>query len=149
MRCSFLFDRFYFNQVRSFISCKSLMEGVETFPETSRTCPECGSVNKKNRKTQGQFFRIVCGHEALPDHVAARNIAKIAANRPGFSTRLNAGQGKAPASAMRLFTTPPKKFPDPCIAPALFSRKRLLRDKSLPYRKRSRSQRRFAATAAR
>ena len=79
-----------FNQLRSFISYKALMGGVEMFVidprNTSRTYPECGYADKKNRKSQDQFSCIACEYSALADYVAARNIAKVAVNRPEFST---------------------------------------------------------------
>ena len=84
-----------FGQLRAFVSYKSLMEGVELFVvdprNTSRTCPECGCVDKKNRKSQDRFSCIACGYSALADYIAARNIAKVAVNRPEFSARRKAG----------------------------------------------------------
>ena len=84
-----------FDQLRSFLACKSRMEGVELFVvdprDTSRTCPECGCVDKKNRKSQDRFSCIACDSSALADYVAARNIAKVAVNRPEFSARRKAG----------------------------------------------------------
>ena len=78
-----------FDQLRSFLSDKSRREGVELFvidlKNTSRTCPECGYVDKKNRKSQDRFSFIACGYSALADDAAARNIAKVAVNRPEFS----------------------------------------------------------------
>ena len=77
------------------MSYKSRMEGVALFVvdprNTSRTCPECGCVDKKNRKSQDRFSCIACDYSALADHVAARNIAKVAVNRPEFSARRKAG----------------------------------------------------------
>ena len=40
---------------------------------TSRTCPECGLVSSKNRKTQSKFA-CECGYRNHADHVAAINI---------------------------------------------------------------------------
>ena len=84
-----------FGQLRSFVSYKSLMYGVDLHVvdprNTSRTCPECGCVDKKNRKTQETFSCIVCGYIAMADYVAARNTAKVVVNRPEFSTRRKTG----------------------------------------------------------
>ena len=84
-----------FNQFRRFLSYKSLMYGVSLVTvdprNTSRTCPECGCIDKKNRKSQESFSCIACGYSALADYVAARNIAKVAVNRPEFSTRQKTG----------------------------------------------------------
>ena len=84
-----------FGQLRSFLSYKSLMHGVELRTvdprNTSRICPECGCVDKKNRKSRESFSCIACGHSAMADHVAARNIAKVAVNRPEFPARRKTG----------------------------------------------------------
>ncbi|MCL4461281.1 MAG: transposase [Nitrospirae bacterium] len=84
-----------FDQLRSFVSDKSRRKGVALFVvdprNTSRTCPECGCVDKKNRKSQDRFSCIACDYSALSDYVAARNIAKVAVNRPEFPTRRKAG----------------------------------------------------------
>ena len=42
--------------------------------DTSRTCPKCGLVSKKNRTTQALFKCICCGYEANADEVGAMNI---------------------------------------------------------------------------
>ena len=84
-----------FNQLRQFLSYKSLMYGVTLVTvdprNTSRTCPECGCVDKKNRPSQDRFSCIACGYTAMADCVAASNIAKVAVNRPEFSTRQKTG----------------------------------------------------------
>ena len=41
---------------------------------TSQTCPACGHVSSKNRRTQSQFECVECGLEGNADHVAAMNI---------------------------------------------------------------------------
>lgn len=46
---------------------------------TSRTCPACGSIKKKNRKTRDLFACISCGFTADADTNAAGNIASRAA----------------------------------------------------------------------
>jgi len=78
-----------FNQLRSFLTYKSLMYRVSLVTvdprNTSRTCPECGCVDKKNRKSQESFSCIDCGYTAPADYVAAVNIAKVDVNRPEFS----------------------------------------------------------------
>ena len=51
-----------FGQLRSFVSYKSRRKGVALFVvdprNTSRTCPECGCVDKKNRQSWDQFSCI-------------------------------------------------------------------------------------------
>ena len=41
---------------------------------TSKTCPVCGYVDKKNRRTQSRFRCVKCLFEGNADHVAAINI---------------------------------------------------------------------------
>jgi putative transposase len=68
-----------FYQLRSFIEYKALLSGVAFVKvdprNTSRTCPECGCVDKANRKTQSEFVCIGCGFTCNADWVGARNIA--------------------------------------------------------------------------
>ncbi len=71
-----------FRQLRSFVEYKAQREGVPVFlvdpRNTSRTCPNCGHVDKANRKTQSQFSCVVCGHAGLADEIAAINIGRRA-----------------------------------------------------------------------
>lgn len=56
--------------------------GIVTFVNprnTSRTCPECGTIDKDNRKSQAVFKCVSCGHRANADKNAARNILALAA----------------------------------------------------------------------
>lgn len=43
---------------------------------TSQTCPECGHVNKENRKTQAKFSCVRCGFQENADVVGAMNILR-------------------------------------------------------------------------
>jgi putative transposase len=53
---------------------------------TSRTCPECGGIDKHNRPSQSRFCCVICGFSGLADHIAAVNIARRASvNRPHVS----------------------------------------------------------------
>ena len=76
-----------FWQLRAFISYKALAEGVAVEAVdpryTSQSCPECGTIDKANRKSQSEFVCIECGFADHADHVGARNIASRAeVNRP-------------------------------------------------------------------
>ena len=76
-----------FNQLRQFITYKAELKGVPLVlvdpRNTSRTCPECGYIDRKNRKTQSGFLCVKCGFGQHADIVAARNIASRAAgNQP-------------------------------------------------------------------
>ena len=44
---------------------------------TSQTCPQCLTVDKRNRKSQSKFKCISCGHTANADHNAATNILRL------------------------------------------------------------------------
>jgi IS605 OrfB family transposase len=67
-----------FNQLRLFIEYKAQRQGVKVFPvdprNTSRTCPDCGCIDKANRPTQSTFSCVHCGFSGLADHIAATNI---------------------------------------------------------------------------
>jgi putative transposase len=76
-----------FNQLRLFIKYKTELGGVPLVfvdpKNTSRTCPECGNVDKRNRKSQAEFKCIQCGFGQHADTVAAVNISRRAAgNQP-------------------------------------------------------------------
>jgi IS605 OrfB family transposase len=68
-----------FGQLRAFVQYKARLAGVPVVlvdpRNTSRTCPVCGSIDKRNRPSQAQFACIACGHAGLADAVAARVIA--------------------------------------------------------------------------
>lgn len=71
-----------FYQLRNFIEYKAKLAGVLVSlidpRNTSRTCPECGYIDKRNRKTQSNFSCLNCGHSAIADFVAAINISRKA-----------------------------------------------------------------------
>lgn len=75
-----------FYDLRAKISYKTQRAGVPVEVvdprNTSRTCPECGHIDKKNRKTQSSFKCVSCGHSGLADTIAAVNISRRAASNP-------------------------------------------------------------------
>jgi putative transposase len=76
-----------FNQLRQFIDYKAQLKGVPLVmvdpKNTSRTCPICGHIDKRNRKSQSDFLCIQCGFGHHADTVAAVNISRRAAgNQP-------------------------------------------------------------------
>jgi putative transposase len=76
-----------FYQLRQFVTYKAILAGVEVqFVDprnTSRTCPKCGNIDKKNRKTQSHFECTACGYVANADINAACNIAgRAVVNQP-------------------------------------------------------------------
>jgi IS605 OrfB family transposase len=79
-----------FRQLRSFIEYKATLAGVLVKlvdpRNTSRTCPLCGCIDKRNRPSQAIFSCVSCGFSSSADTVAAGNIASRAAvNRLNFS----------------------------------------------------------------
>jgi len=85
-----------FYQLRKFISYKADLAGVPIFlvdpRNTSRTCPNCGCVDKRNRVTQSLFSCVYCGHSAPADTNAAVNIAaRAVVNQPKVSNLKGSG----------------------------------------------------------
>ena len=81
-----------FAQLRSFVSYKAKLAGIPIIAvdprNTSRCCPECGVIDKANRKTQSTFSCISCGYTDRADFVAARNIwVAGAACKPALSSQ--------------------------------------------------------------
>lgn len=71
-----------FHQLRSFIEYKARLAGVPVVlvdpRNTSRTCPACGCVDKRNRPTQARFSCVSCGFAGPADTIAAGIIARRA-----------------------------------------------------------------------
>lgn len=76
-----------FHQLGFFIQYKAALYGVRVAivdpRNTSRTCPECGCVDKRNRPSQAIFKCVACGFAGPADTIAAINIGRRAAvNQP-------------------------------------------------------------------
>lgn len=76
-----------FSQLREFIEYKAALSGVGIVlidpKNTSRECSLCGSIDKKNRKSQAKFCCVICGHSENADLNAAKVISKRAiVNKP-------------------------------------------------------------------
>ena len=71
-----------FYQLRIFIAYKAALAGITVHyvdpRNTSRTCPQCGCIDKNNRKTQASFLCTSCGFAGLADVIAAGNISRRA-----------------------------------------------------------------------
>jgi putative transposase len=69
-----------FFQLRAFVTYKATIAGVPLVlvdpRNTSRTCPECGHCDERNRKSQSEFVCKSCGFAAHADVVGAVNIAR-------------------------------------------------------------------------
>ena len=70
-----------FAQLRSFLVYKAALHGVPLVAvdprNTSRTCPCCGLIDKRNRPTRDQFRCIGCGRAGPADTTAAVNISRL------------------------------------------------------------------------
>lgn len=68
-----------FHQLGLFLAYKAQKEGVPVIfvdPKyTSQACNVCGSIDKRNRKTQDRFLCVECGHADHADINAALNIS--------------------------------------------------------------------------
>jgi len=76
-----------FAQLRSYISYKARRVGIPVVlvdpRNTSRMCPECGHIDKANRKTRDEFVCVKCGLAGPADAIAALNIrARALVNAP-------------------------------------------------------------------
>ena len=75
-----------FFQLRQFVQYKAQRAGIPVIMvdprNTSRTCPACGCVDKRNRKSQSTFACVSCGHSGHADTIAAENIRRAAVNQP-------------------------------------------------------------------
>jgi len=74
-----------FNQLRRFVEYKAKLAGVPLkFVDpmnTSRTCPNCGTIDKNNRNGE-EFICVVCGFAGHADHIAAENIRRAVVGQP-------------------------------------------------------------------
>ena len=107
-----------FFQLRQFVAYKAQRAGVPVYlvdpRNTSRTCPECGCIDQRNRPNQHTFSCVACGFSGLADHIAAVNISRRAiVNRPNVisfcrhkaNDNVACGEVKAePRSELRLST---------------------------------------------
>ncbi|MFN3920491.1 MAG: RNA-guided endonuclease InsQ/TnpB family protein [Methylohalobius sp.] len=67
-----------FSRIGAFVSYKAALCGVKIAhvdpTDTSRRCPACGVIDKKNRRTQNTFRCVRCGYTRNADPVASWNI---------------------------------------------------------------------------
>ena len=80
-------SKWTFGELRDFLTYKAKREGVPLkvveSKNTSRQCPECLYIDKRNRKTRSIFECLKCGYMEMADYVAACNIAaRAAVNQP-------------------------------------------------------------------
>ncbi|MGQ9851491.1 MAG: RNA-guided endonuclease InsQ/TnpB family protein [Aggregatilineaceae bacterium] len=94
-----------FHDLRTKIAYKAALAGVPVIlvdpRHTSRTCPACGCVDRRNRPDQSTFSCVACGFAGAADHIAAVNIAsRGAVNRPYVSDTAPSGPSLATAGAV-------------------------------------------------
>jgi IS605 OrfB family transposase len=82
-----------FAQLQAFVTYKAKKMGIPIIlvdpKNTSRECPKCGHIDKKNRKTRDEFVCIKCGLAGPADTIAAwtiRSRARAAVNQPMVSS---------------------------------------------------------------
>ena len=72
-------SKWTFGELRNFMTYKSAKEGVPLLKpieskNTSRMCPRCEYIDKRNRKTRNDFECLECGYKDMADYVAVLNI---------------------------------------------------------------------------
>jgi putative transposase len=90
----YLHNSWSFFQLRSFIWYKARLAGIPVVlvepSYTSQTCPACGSVDRRNRRSQSEFLCVACSYAGNADHIAAMNISRRAAvNQPIVASALS------------------------------------------------------------
>ena len=87
----YIHNSWSFHQIRSFIEYKAREAGIPVIAidphNTSRECPICHTISKKNRPERSQFRCISCGLEGEADYIASLNIR----NRAAVSQPIAAG----------------------------------------------------------
>lgn len=94
-----------FDELRQYIAYKARLAGVPVVyvdpRNTSRTCPACGLMDKRNRPTQARFKCVECGLAGHADSFAALNIRARgrdvcnASIRRGVVSRIEAPSGSS------------------------------------------------------
>ena len=87
----YIHNSWAFYQLRSFIEYKAKEMGIPVIAidphNTSRECPECHTIDRKNRPERSLFRCISCGLEGEADFIASLNIR----NRAAVSQPIAAG----------------------------------------------------------
>ena len=79
----YIHNSWAFNQLRSFIEYKAREAGIPVIVvdpyNTSRECPHCHAISRKNRPERSRFKCVSCGLEGEADFIASLNIRNRAA----------------------------------------------------------------------
>ncbi|MGC8645212.1 MAG: RNA-guided endonuclease InsQ/TnpB family protein, partial [Thermoplasmata archaeon] len=79
----YIHNSWAFHQLRSFIEYKAMEAGIPVIAvdprNTSRECPVCHTIDKRNRPERSHFRCVSCGFEGEADFVASLNIRNRAA----------------------------------------------------------------------
>ena len=101
------FHSWAFNRLQQMIEYKCLEKGIPVVyvePEyTSQRCPRCGTIDKRNRRSQALFRCVSCGYQHNADVVASFNLVQRAGevlgvvNRPDVGVVLHGNHLQAPS----------------------------------------------------
>jgi len=76
-----VFHSWSFYQLRKFIEYKAQAKGIPILlinpKDTSKTCPRCGHISSRNRKSQSLFTCQACGISLNADFSASQNIRQL------------------------------------------------------------------------
>lgn len=72
------YSKWAFGELRNFVTYKAKKEGVPLrvvkSKNTSRQCPSCKYIDKRNRKSRNEFECLQCEYKEMADYVGALNI---------------------------------------------------------------------------
>ncbi len=89
------FHSWAFNRLQQMIEYKCLERGVPVVyvePKyTSQRCPRCGTIDKRNRRSQALFRCVSCGYQHNADVVASFNLVQRAGEVLGVVNRPDVG----------------------------------------------------------
>ena len=83
----YIHNSWAFHQLRMFIEYKAKEMGIPVIPvdphNTSKECPKCHSIDRRNRHERSLFRCVSCGFEGEADFIASHNIRnKAVVNQP-------------------------------------------------------------------
>ena len=76
------FHSWAFRKLQKMIEYKCLEKGIPVVyvepSYTSQRCPRCGTIDKRNRRSQALFRCVSCGYQHNADYVASVNLSELA-----------------------------------------------------------------------